>query len=39
MDAMHLDHIIPLSKGGTHEPNNVRITHAKCNLSKHSKII
>lgn len=26
-----LDHIIPLSKGGTHDENNVHISHLKCN--------
>jgi hypothetical protein len=26
-----LDHILPLSLGGTHEPRNVRLTHRACN--------
>lgn len=30
----HIDHIIPLSKGGKHEMGNVQATHAKCNLRK-----
>jgi 5-methylcytosine-specific restriction endonuclease McrA/endogenous inhibitor of DNA gyrase (YacG/DUF329 family) len=29
-----LDHVVPLSVGGTHEPSNVRITHLRCNVSK-----
>lgn len=29
-----LDHLVPLSKGGAHEPANVRLAHAECNLSK-----
>jgi 5-methylcytosine-specific restriction endonuclease McrA len=30
----HLDHVIPLSKGGNDTPDNVRTTHAKCNMAK-----
>jgi 5-methylcytosine-specific restriction endonuclease McrA len=29
-----LDHIIPLAKGGTHEPKNVRLVHFICNSLK-----
>lgn len=29
-----IDHIIPLSKGGKHEWNNVQLTHRKCNTVK-----
>lgn len=29
-----IDHIIPLSKGGTHEPDNVQTAHKGCNSSK-----
>jgi hypothetical protein len=32
--AASLDHIIPLSKGGRHEPSNVRLAHRKCNTAK-----
>lgn len=31
---MHLDHIIPLSKGGTTEPLNIQLAHAICNERK-----
>ena len=31
---IHLDHLIPLSRGGTHEAANVRVACAACNLSK-----
>jgi hypothetical protein len=30
----HLDHVVPLSKGGDDTPDNVRTTHAKCNMAK-----
>lgn len=29
-----LDHIVPLSKGGTHDPANVQLAHLVCNVSK-----
>ena len=32
----HIEHVIPLSRGGLHEPNNVRLACAPCNLSKHN---
>ncbi len=31
---IHLDHVIPLSKGGTHTLENLRVSCAPCNLSK-----
>lgn len=33
-DEYHLDHIRPLSKGGTHEPQNVQLAHPACNQRK-----
>ena len=33
----HIDHYIPLIKGGTHERENLRPSCASCNLSKHAK--
>lgn len=32
----HLDHIIPLSRGGTHTRNNVAVSCPMCNLKKHT---
>ncbi len=29
-----LDHIIPLARGGTHEPGNVQLAHWICNVKK-----
>ena len=34
----HLDHIIPISKGGLHSYNNVQVSHPRCNLQKGNKI-
>jgi 5-methylcytosine-specific restriction endonuclease McrA len=33
----HVDHYIPLSKGGEHEISNLVISCAKCNLTKNAK--
>lgn len=33
----HLDHIKPLSAGGSHWPSNLQWLCASCNLSKHAK--
>lgn len=35
----HVDHLIPLFRGGTHEPNNVATSCASCNLAKHTQMI
>lgn len=35
----HMDHIMPLSKGGSHTMDNVQVSHPKCNLSKGATII
>jgi len=34
----HVDHIVPLSRGGKHTPGNLAIACASCNLSKHAKM-
>lgn len=34
---MHMDHRVPLSRGGTHTYRNCQTAHAKCNLRKQSK--
>ena len=35
----HLDHIIPLSKGGGNDAQNLNLLCPRCNLVKHNKII
>lgn len=37
-DTPHLDHWIPLSKGGTNDAGNLHYMHARCNLSKGAKL-
>jgi len=36
--ALHLDHLIPLSKGGADTLENVRPAHAQCNVRKWATI-
>lgn len=36
-EKMHLDHIVPISRGGTHTWNNVQTSCSSCNLTKGSK--
>lgn len=37
--SQHLDHIIPLSRGGAHSISNLVAACATCNLSKYNKFI
>lgn len=34
-----IDHVVPLSRGGTHTYDNIRITHWICNVRKNNQII
>jgi len=34
---LHMDHIVPIVKGGIHTEENLAPTHSQCNLSKHIK--
>lgn len=36
--VFHVDHLIPLNKGGTNWPNNIVCSCEKCNLSKGAKL-
>ena len=37
--AIHVDHILPASKGGTNDVSNLQAAHAFCNGRKHDRIV
>lgn len=37
--GLHIDHVIPLSRGGTHTLENLRVACAKCNTSKRDRAV
>jgi len=37
-DGMEIDHIVPISKGGTNNPKNLRIVKRKTNRRKKDKM-
>ena len=37
--APSLDHIIPVSKGGSSDPSNLQLTHLRCNLKRGNKAL
>ena len=39
LSLFHVDHIIPICKGGTNENSNLTLSCPKCNLSKGSKLL
>jgi 5-methylcytosine-specific restriction endonuclease McrA len=36
-NGLHMDHVLPLSKGGSDTIDNVRPSHGRCNLQKGNK--
>ena len=38
LSEQSMDYIIPLARGGTHEPANVQLAHRRCNSSKGARI-
>lgn len=38
LSEFHVDHLIPLAKGGCNDPSNLQLLCDKCNLSKGSRI-
>jgi len=37
--GIHYDHVIPLVRGGCHTHNNIKMSHATCNLRKGKKLM
>lgn len=37
-DDYHIDHIVPLSRGGGHRTDNLQLAHPYCNQSKFTKL-
>ncbi len=37
-NALHLDHVIPLARGGSDTLENVKPAHGECNVNKSSKL-
>lgn len=37
--AVQLDHLTPVARGGTHDERNLAIAHDKCNAEKHAKTL
>lgn len=35
----HLDHRVPIARGGTDTPDNVRVAHPRCNLRKAARLL
>lgn len=38
LQEFHVDHVIPLSRGGSHDPGNIVVACPSCNQSKHAKL-
>lgn len=36
---LHMDHVIPLARGGAHIEENIRPAHAECNVRKGAKLL
>lgn len=39
LETYHVDHVVPLSKGGGNGPDNICLACPSCNLSKHNKLL
>lgn len=38
LERWHVDHVMPLSRGGQHAYDNVQLAHAHCNISKGARL-
>ncbi len=36
---MSFDHVLPLSRGGEHRPENVKLVHRRCNSKKGGRLL
>lgn len=36
---LHFDHVIPLARGGVHTNDNIRPSHARCNMRKGARLL
>ena len=36
---LHIDHVIPVSRGGTSALSNLMVSHGKCNLLKGDRLL
>lgn len=36
-NGYHADHVVPLARGGKHEPDNIQLLCPRCNMTKHAK--
>jgi 5-methylcytosine-specific restriction endonuclease McrA len=39
IEDVHFDHVVPLSKGGSHMYENIKVTHSHCNKRKSDKLL
>jgi 5-methylcytosine-specific restriction endonuclease McrA len=39
MIEWHVDHKVPLARGGRHEEQNLQLLHPRCNLSKGARLV
>jgi 5-methylcytosine-specific restriction endonuclease McrA len=37
-DVLEMDHVVPLSRGGSHTADNIRPSHRRCNRRKYNKL-
>lgn len=38
LDCASVDHIVPRSRGGTHDPGNLQLAHLRCNMRKSDRV-
>ncbi len=39
LETWHVDHIVPLAKGGTNDISNIVLACPSCNLNKHARLL